>query len=187
MSRTPLKPGPKLALELGPLGLFVLANWKFGIFWATGLFMVASLCAVAILWWREGKPPVMPLISLGIVLVFGSLTIWLQDETFIKIKPTLVYLVFAAVLASGIVLRQIFLKMLLGHTLPLTERGWRLLTWRWIGFFVGMAVLNELVWRNVSTDTWVTFKSFGAIPLTILFMLAQAPLINRHRLDETVS
>ena len=172
--------GLKLALDFGPLLLFFLANWQFGLMTATAVFMVASVIAVTIQWVRERKMPVMPLITLAIVLVFGGLTLALADETFIKMKPTLVYGLFALLLAGGLVVRRPLLKHLFASAFQLDDAGWRILTLRWIAFFIAMAALNEMLWRVLSTDMWVTFKTFGALPLTVLFAAAQLPLLRRH-------
>jgi intracellular septation protein len=176
-------PGQVL-LELGPLLVFFIANWRAGIFWATGLFMVATAIALVISYSRYRKVPVMPLVSGVFVLGFGALTLFLQDDLFIKIKPTIVNLIFAAALATGLVFGRMFLKIVFGHVFRLDDEGWRILTIRWIGFFILLAILNELMWRNFSTDMWVNFKVFGIMPLTIVFSLAQLPLIQRHSLDE---
>ena len=122
----------------------------------------------------------MPLVSGVIVLVFGGLTLYLHDETFIKLKPTIVYSLFAVLLAAGLLLKKPVLELLFGSALALTEEGWRKLTLRWTAFFVAMAIVNEFVWRNFSTDAWVSFKAFGFLPLTLLFALAQVPLMQRH-------
>jgi len=172
--------GLKLALDFGPLLLFFVANWQFDLRTATAVFMVASVVAVAVQWVRERKLPIMPLITLVIVLVFGGLTLALHDDTFIKMKPTLVYGLFALVLAGGMVVRRPLLKHLFGTAFQLDADGWRILTLRWIGFFITMAVLNEMLWRVLSTDQWVAFKTFGALPLTLLFAGAQLPLLRRH-------
>jgi len=123
---------------------------------------------------------VMPVLTAVFVMFFGGLTIYLQDETFIKMKPTVVYLLFAAILLAGLALKRTFLKMLMGEMFTLTDQGWLKLTYRWAGFFVAMALLNEVVWRNVSTDTWVSFKVFGLFPLTLLFAALQVGLLQRH-------
>lgn len=175
-----LNPLVRLALDLGPLIIFFLVNARADLFWATGAFMAAMAAALAVTFIATRHIPPMPLITAVFVAVFGSLTLWLQDETFIKIKPTLVYALFALILAAGLALRRTFLKPLLGAMLALTDTGWRKLTWRWAGFFLVLAILNELLWRNVSTDTWVAFKTFGFLPLTIVFALAQIGLIRRH-------
>jgi intracellular septation protein len=130
----------------------------------------------------------MPLVSGAVVLVFGTLTLYLRDDTFIKLKPTIVYLTFAAFLGAGLLLRKPVLELLLGSVFNLTEPGWRKLTLRWALFFIAMAVLNEIVWRNVSTDAWVSFKAFGFLPLTFIFAMAQMPLMQRYSaIDENKS
>jgi intracellular septation protein len=174
----------KLAIELGPLLLFFAANVVGGIYAATGAFMVATFIALGFAWWRYRKLPVMLLVSAAIVLVFGGLTLYLHDETFIKLKPTIVYLIFATLLTGGLLLKKPVLELLLGSAFSLTEEGWRTLTWRWVAFFVLMATVNEAVRRNFSTDIWVSFKAFGFLPLTFLFAVAQVPLMQRHGLSE---
>jgi intracellular septation protein len=170
----------KLAIELGPLLVFFGTNAVAGIYAGTAAFMAATLLSLAVAWLRYHKVPVMPLVSGVIVLVFGGLTLYLRDETFIKLKPTIVYSMFAVLLAAGLLMKKPMLALLLGPVFNLTEEGWRKLTLRWALFFVAMAVLNELIWRNVSTDAWVSFKAFGFLPLTFLFALAQVPLMQRH-------
>jgi len=171
---------PKLVIELGPLLVFFAANAVAGIYAGTAAFMVATLISLAAARIRYRKVPIMPLVSGVIVLVFGGLTLFLRDETFIKLKPTIVYSMFALLLAAGLMLKKPLLELLFGPVFALTEEGWRKLTWRWIAFFVVMAIVNELVWRNFSTDTWVSFKAFGFLPLTLLFTLAQVPLLQRY-------
>ena len=170
----------KLAIELGPLLVFFAANAAGGIYVATATFMVASLVALVYAGWRYHKLPVMPLVSGAVVLVFGGLTLYLRDETFIKLKPTIVYLIFAGLLLAGLLLRKPVLELLFGPLLSLTDQGWRKLTLRWAAFFIVMAVVNEAVWRNFSTDIWVSFKAFGFLPLTFLFAAAQIPLMQRY-------
>src|SRR3990170_3851906 len=150
---------PKLAIELGPLLVFFAGNAVAGIYAGTASFMVATLISLAVARLRYHKLPVMPLVSGVIVLVFGGLTLYLRDDTFIKLKPTIVYTLFAALLAAGLLFKKPVLELLFGPVFNLTEEGWRKLTLRWAAFFVAMAVLNELVWRNFSTDTWVSFKA----------------------------
>jgi intracellular septation protein len=171
---------PKLAIELGPLLVFFAGNAIAGIYAGTAAFMVATVISLAVARLRYHKVPVMPLVSGVIVLVFGGLTLYLQDETFIKLKPTIVYSMFAVLLLAGFLFRKPVLELLFGPVFTLTEEGWRKLTLRWSAFFVAMAVVNELVWRNFSTDAWVSFKAFGFLPLTFLFALAQVPLLQRH-------
>jgi intracellular septation protein len=179
------QPNPlvKLALELGPLVVFFFVNSRAGIFWATGAFMAAIAVSVAGTWRLEGRAPTLPLVTGVFVLVFGGLTLLLQDELFIKLKPTIVNTLFAALLLGGLIFRRNFLKMLLHRVFPMTDDGWRLLTVRWAGFFLLLALLNEFVWRNYSTDAWVNFKVFGIMPLTILFSLLQLPTMQRFRAD----
>ena len=174
----------KLAIELGPLLIFFAANYAAGIYAATGAFMVATLVALAAAWWLFRKVPVMPIVSGAVVLVFGGLTLYLQDETFIKLKPTIVYVTFAVILAGGYLMKKPLLALLFGPMFNLTDEGWDKLTIRWIAFFVAMAILNEIMWRNFSTDTWVSFKAFGFLPITFAFAMAQLPLMQRYALPE---
>ena len=180
MSKPPLHPALKLALDLGPLVLFFIGNARFGIFAATAIFMVAILAALAISYWLTRRLPVMALISAVIVTVFGGLTLVLHDETFIKLKPTLIYALFGATLLFGLLTRKPLLEMVFDSMFNLTEEGGRKLPMRWCLFFLAMAVLNEIVWRNTSTDTWVSFKLFGFVPLTFLFAALQYPLLMKY-------
>jgi intracellular septation protein len=174
----------KLALDLGPLVIFFAANALFGnIFTATAVFMVAMLIVIPIGIVIERKISPMPLITAALVLVFGGLTIWLSNDFFIKIKPTVLYVMFAGVLLGGLAFSRLFIKLMLGQTLNLPEGAWRTLTWRWAVFFLALAVLNELVWRNVSTNTWLAFKVWGVFPLTLIFAMAQTPFIARHQIE----
>lgn len=177
----------RLAIEAGPLAAFFIANSQAGIMAGTAVFMVAITIAVAVSWRMERKIPVMPVVGAGFVLLFGGLTLWLQDDLFIKLKPTLVNLLFATVLFVAHLTRRNVLKRLLGTVLALAEEGWRSLGIRWAWFFLFLAVVNEVVWRNFPTDTWVNFKVFGIMPLTLLFSALQAPLILRHQIAETGS
>jgi intracellular septation protein len=174
----------KLGLDLGPLVVFFIANWLGGIFVATGVFMVVMLLAIAIGFAIERRISPMPVISAALVLVFGGLTLWLANETFIKIKPTILYLMFAAVLVGGLFAGRIFLKILLAATFNLPDRAWRILTWRWAIFFLVIAVANEIVWRNATTDQWVAFKVWGLFPLTLAFAFAQTPFLLRNQIEE---
>jgi intracellular septation protein len=170
----------KLAIEVGPLAAFFLAYAKGDLYLATATFMVAAAVALAAGWLLQRRVAIMPVVSLAVVMVFGGLTLWLHDETFFKMKPTIVNGLFAAVLFGGLAVGRPLLRPVLGAALELNETGWRKLTWRWAWFFVALALLNELVWRTLSTDAWVTFKVFGIMPLTFLFLLTQVPLIRRH-------
>ena len=173
-------PALRLLLDLGPLILFFTVNAYYGIFAATAVFMVAILAALAASRILTGKFAKMPLITAVFVLVFGGLTIYLQDETFIKIKPTIIYFLFAGLLLGGLAVNRVFLKSVMGELFQLHDGGWRLLTYRWAGFFVALAILNEVVWRNFSTSTWVSFKVFGLLPLTLIFAALQAGLLQKH-------
>ena len=178
-----LNPVLKLVLDIGPLVLFFAANARFGIFAATGAFMVAVLIALAVAYAMTGRIEVMPLVTAVIVLVFGSLTLVLHDELFIKLKPTIIYLLFGGTLLGGLALGKPLLGMLFDQMFHLTEEGWRKLTWRWALFFFALAVANEIVWRTQTTDFWVSFKLFGVVPLTFLFGALQMPLINKYSIE----
>ncbi len=170
--------------DYGPLVLFFGAYITSGLMPATATIVVASLVALALTWFYERRVPVMPLVTAGVVTIFGGLTLWLQDETFIKMKPTIVQMIFAAVLLCGLAFNRPLLKPLLGKMMPpMTDAGWRGLTLRYGLFFIAMAVLNEVVWRTQSTDFWVTFKVFGIMALTIVFIMIQMPFMNRHMLE----
>jgi intracellular septation protein len=178
--RARLHPAVKFALELGPLALFFLAYSRGSIFVATGVLMAAVLTTLTISYWLLRRIPVMPLVTAVIVVIFGGLTLVFHDETLIKIKPTALYILFAAALFAGLALDRPLLRILFDGALHVTPEGWRKLTWRWAFFFVALALLNEAVWRTQTTDLWVKFKAFGIIPLTMLFAIAQTPLILRH-------
>ena len=175
-----LNPGLKLAFDLGPLVLFFFANSRYGIFVATATFMVAVIAALAASYVLTRQLPIMPVVTAIIVLVFGGLTLVLHNDTFIKIKPTIIYALFGAVLIGGLWFGKSFLGILFDSLFHLTDEGWRKLTWRWTIFFFALAVLNEIVWRNASTDVWVAFKVFGVMPLTLLFAALQVPLLKKH-------
>jgi len=178
-----MHPVIKAFTEYGPLAVFFIANAKFGIFTATAAFMAASAAALIISYVLTRRIAKMPLITAGFVFVFGSLTLWLNDETFIKIKPTLVYLLFTLILTGGYMMKRYFLADLFGAALELTSQGWRRMTLRWAVFFVALALLNEYVWRHFSTDMWVNLKVFGFAPLTVVFALAQTGLIKKHMIE----
>lgn len=174
--------GVKLAVEFGPLLTFFLTNWRMGIFAGTAAFMVATLVALIVSRSVLGRIATMPLITAVFVLVFGGLTLWLHDDLFIKIKPTIVNALFATILFTGLATNRIFLKIAFGDVLRLSEEGWRRLTMRWGLFFIFLAILNEFVWRTFSADTWVTFKVFGIMPITFVFALAQIGLLKKYEL-----
>ena len=175
-----LNPTLKLVLDIGPLVLFFAANSRFGIFTATGVFMVAVLIALAVAYVKVRRLEIMPLVTAVIVLIFGGLTLVLHDELFIKLKPTIIYVLFGGALTVGLLMGKPLLGLLFDSVFDLTEEGWRKLTWRWAFFFFFLAVVNEVVWRNFSTDTWVSFKLFGVVPLTFLFGALQYPLLMKY-------
>ena len=178
-----LDPFLKLALDIGPLILFFAANAKFGIYAATGTFMAAVLLALAVSYALTKHVAVMPLVTAAIVLVFGGLTLVLHDDLFIKLKPTIIYVLFGGTLLGGLAFNKPLLGMVFDSVFHLREEGWRKLTWRWALFFLALAVLNEIVWRTQTTDFWVSFKLFGVVPLTFLFAALQVPLLTKYSVD----
>lgn len=193
----------KLALEMGPLLLFFLANNKpalfapllrpffnetmltgpqAGIFTATAVFMVALLVSLVASRILVGHLPIMPIVSAVVVTVFGGLTLYLQDDLFIKLKPTIVNALFGAVLLGGLFFGKSLLSYVLDSVMAIDDEGWRKLTLRWGLFFLFLAALNEVVWRTQSTDFWVNFKVFGTIPITMIFAMLQTPMIMRHQI-----
>jgi intracellular septation protein len=174
-----LNPWLKFTLELGPLALFFVVYGKLGIFAATAVLMVGVVATLGVSYAMLRRVPIMPLVTAAIVVIFGSLTLIFHDETLIKIKPTALYLLFGGALFVGLAIKKPLLKIMFDGALHVTEEGWRKLTWRWAFFFLALAALNEIVWRTQSTDLWVKFKTFGFMPLTLLFAIAQAPLIIR--------
>jgi intracellular septation protein len=191
----------KLVLELGPLMVFFFANARgewlverfpvlgdFGgpIFVATGLFMIATAIALIASWLLMRTLPIMPLVSGVVVFVFGALTLYLQDDIFIKMKPTIVNTLFGVTLLGGLVFGKSLLGYVFDSAFKLDAEGWRKLTLRWGLFFLFLAVVNEVVWRNFSTDTWVAFKVWGIMPITLVFTFCQMPLIMQHSLDERI-
>ena len=176
-----MKPLVKLAIEAGPLVVFFVVNARAGIFTGTAAFMVASAASVTAGWILERRLPIMPLVAGFFVLTFGGLTLLLNDDLFIKLKPTIVNGLFAAILLGGLAFGRVLLKPLFGAAFQLGDDGWRTLTLRWGVFFIVMAIINEIVWRNYSTEFWIGFKLFGAMPLAFAFAMAQVPLIMRHQ------
>ncbi|MGO4557264.1 septation protein A [Rhizobiales bacterium 3FA27D7] len=194
-----INPVLKLVLELGPLMVFFFANTRgewlaqkfpiltdFGgpIFIATGLFMITTVIALVVSWALVRTLPIMPLVSGGVVLVFGALTLYLQDDVFIKMKPTIVNALFGVVLLGGLAFGKSLLGYVFDSAFRLDAEGWRKLTLRWGVFFLFLAVVNEVVWRNFSTDFWVAFKVWATLPITVLFTAVQMPLIMRHSVEE---
>ena len=175
-----LNPLLKLVLDLGPLALFFYANSRYDIFVATGTFMVAVVVALAASYVLTRHLPIMPVVTAVVVVVFGGLTLILHNDTFIKIKPTIIYALFGGVLLGGLLFGKSFLGVVFDSLFHLTEEGWRKLTLRWGLFFLALAVLNEIVWRNASTNVWVDFKVFGVVPLTFVFAALQYPLLKKY-------
>ncbi len=175
-----LNPLLKLVLDLGPLALFFYANSRYDIFVATGTFMVAVVVALVASYVLTRHLPIMPVVTAVVVVVFGGLTLILHNDTFIKIKPTIIYVLFGGVLLGGLLFGKSFLGVVFDQLFHLTDEGWRKLTLRWGLFFFALAVLNEIVWRNTSTNVWVDFKVFGVVPLTFVFAALQYPLLKKY-------
>ncbi len=172
----------KPAADYGPLIAFFTGYMMNGrdLMVATVWLMIATAIATIALLIIERRVPVMPLVTAGIVGVFGGLTLWLKDDTFIKMKPTIVQLIFAVILLGGLAFGKLLLKPLFGAAWKMRDSAWRTITIRYGLFFIVAAALNEVVWRTQSTDFWVNFKIFGLIGLTVLFSLSQTPLILRE-------
>ena len=174
----------KLFFEVTPLVVFFLVNSYHGIFKATLFFMVASVVAIPIAWTIDKKIPWMPIVTGSFIIFFGGLTLFFQDEGFIKMKPTIINIVFAFILLIGLKFNKLLLKMAMSTAFKLSDDVWVKLTIRWSCFFIFLAILNEIVWRTQTTDFWVSFKVFGIMPLSILFALLQLPLITKSSKDD---
>ncbi len=210
LAARPINPLLKLLLEIGPLAVFFLTfRWGaelldnpdvFGwaqlvagpkvlqgdsgpVLLATACFMVAIAVSLGASWWLTRALPRMAVVTAVVVAVFGGLTLWLQDETFIKMKPTIVNAIFAAILGVGLLQGRSYLRYLIGEAIPLTERGWMIFTRRWVLYFVFCAVLNEIVWRTQTTEFWVSFKTFFYLPLTFVFLAVHWPFLQRHSVE----
>ncbi len=170
-------------LDFGPLLLFFAAYKLAGLFAATATIMVAAIVAVCLGYWSDRKIHPVPLATAVIVLIFGGLTLYLNDPTFIKIKPTMIYALFGVTLFGGLYFNRPFVRYVLGAAVTLDEAGWRILTWRFGLFFFAMALINELIWRNFSNDIWVDYHVFGGVGLTVLFSLSQVPFLLKHQID----
>lgn len=175
----------KMILDLAPLLIFFAAYMATDIYVATAVLMTATVVSMIVSRLWLGHISVTLILTTVLVVGFGALTLWLNDPSFIKMKPTMVNLLFAGALGAGLFTGRNFLQLLLGQAFRLTEEGWRKLTYRWIGFFLAMAVLNEIVWRNFSEATWASFKVFGILPITIIFAMLQVGLIQRHGIENT--
>ena len=177
----------RLALDLGPLLIFFAAFKWGGFFVATGAFMVAIIVALGLGYAIEKKLSPMPLFTAIMVMVFGGLTLYLENKTFLKVKVTVIYSFFGAILLGGLLFNRLFIKYVFAQAFDLDEAGWRKLTVRWGVFFLALAVVNEAVWRNTSDDVWVSFKVWGIIPLIFLFALAQTRLVIKHQTPDAGS
>lgn len=188
MSESEIKQSPgwlKPAVEFGPIAAFFVAYYMSGLYVATAAIMVATALVLALSYIVERRIPMMPLITAGIVGIFGGLTLWLQDEAFIKMKPTIIQVIFGAVLIGGLLANRLILKTLMGQVWKITDEGWRVLTIRFSLYFFLMGALNEVVWRTQSTEFWVNFKVFGLMGLTFVFIMSQLPLLKRYGIEDS--
>ena len=174
----------KLLIDLGPLAVFFVFYTRNGLQAAILPLMIATVIAVIFSYILEKKIPIMPTLGATIVLIFGGLTIYFNDETFIKMKPTIINILFAIILYVGTKIKGPILKYLLGAAIKLENKGWQILTQRWITFFIALAILNEIVWRTQTTDIWVNFKVFGILPITFIFTMTQFPLIKKYQIEK---
>ena len=174
----------KLLIDIGPLAVFFIFYSRSDLKSAIIPFMIATIIAVLFSYIMEKKIPVMPTVGAFIILIFGGLTIYFDNEVFFKMKPTIINLLFAIILYGGVIIKKPLLKFLLGAAIKLEDEGWKILTQRWISFFIALAVLNEIVWRTQSTDIWVNFKVFGILPITFIFTMTQFPLIKKYQIED---
>ena len=174
----------KLIIDIGPLAVFFIFYTRSNLQSAILPFMIATVIAVLFSYTLEKKIPVMPTVGAIIILVFGGLTIYFDNDVFFKMKPTIINLLFAGILYGGIVLKKPLLRYLLGAALKLQDEGWSILTKRWIGFFIALAILNEIIWRTQSTDIWVNFKVFGILPITFIFTITQFSVIKKYQIND---
>ena len=174
----------KLLIDIGPLAVFFVFYSRSDLKSAIIPFMIATIIAVLFSYIMEKKIPVMPTVGAFIILIFGGLTIYFDNEVFFKMKPTIINLLFALILYGGVIVKKPLLKFLLGAAIKLEDEGWKILTQRWISFFIALAILNEIVWRTQSTDIWVNFKVFGILPITFIFTMTQFPLIKKYQIED---
>ena len=174
----------KPLIDIGPLAVFFVFYTRSDLKTAILPFMIATVIAVIFSYMMEKKIPIMPTVGAIIILIFGGLTIYFDNETFFKMKPTIINLLFAGILYGGIILNKSLLRYLLGAALKLQDEGWDILTKRWIGFFIALAILNEIIWRTQTTDIWVSFKVFGILPITFIFTLTQFSTIKKYHIED---
>ena len=174
----------KLLIDIGPLDVFFIFYTRSDLKSAILPFMIATIIAVLFSYIIEKKIPMMPTTGAIIILVFGGLTIYFDNEIFFKMKPTIINLLFSGILYGGLILNKPLLQYLLGGALKLQDEGWLILTKRWICFFIALAILNEIIWRTQSTDIWVNFKVFGILPITFIFTLTQFSLIKKFQIKD---
>ena len=174
----------KLLIDITPLAVFFIFYSRSDLKSAIIPFMIATIIAVLFSYIMEKKIPLMPTVGALIILIFGGLTIYFDNEVFFKMKPTIINLLFALILYGGVIVKKPLLKFLLGAAIKLEDEGWKILTQRWISFFIALAVLNEIVWRTQSTDIWVNFKVFGILPITFIFTMTQFPLIKKYQIED---
>jgi len=179
-----LKNISKLLIDIGPLAVFFIFYTRGDLKSAIIPFMIATIIAVLFSYIMEKKIPIMPTVGAFIILIFGGLTIYFDNEVFFKMKPTIINLLFALILYGGMIVKKPLLKFLLGAAIKLEDEGWKILTQRWISFFIALAILNEIVWRTQSTDIWVNFKVFGILPITFIFTMTQFPLIKKYQIED---
>lgn len=184
MSQHKMPAAVKSATELGPILLFFAIYYLVDIYAATGAIMVTTVIALAIAYYYERRLPMMPLVTAIVVTIFGGLTLYLHDDTFIKMKPTIIYALFSAAMLAGLLMGRSFIKVMFGSFWELDEKGWKILTVRLVLFFGSLAIANEFIWRNFSEEFWVNAKVFGFTGITFVFFLTQVPLLNRHAKEE---
>lgn len=174
----------KLLVDVGPLAVFFIFYSRGDLQSAILPLMIATIIAVVFSYIMEKKIPIMPTIGAAIILVFGGLTIYFDNEIFFKMKPTIINILFAMILYGGQIMKRPLLKYLFSGNLKLHEEGWVQLTKRWTGFFIALAILNEIIWRTQSTDLWVSFKVFGILPITFIFTMTQFTLIKKYQIKD---
>jgi len=179
-----MKSVTKLFVDIGPLAVFFIFYTRSDLKTAILPFMIATIVAVLFSYILEKKIPLMPTFGAIIILIFGGLTIYFDNETFFKMKPTIINILFAGILYGGIIFKKPLLRYLLGAALKLEDKGWDILTKRWISFFIALAILNEIVWRTQTTDVWVNFKVFGILPITFIFTLTQFTTIKKYQIND---